>query len=102
DDGVGDFTGGNMRFDSIKKANELLMAMALHVAADDGPVEHIQRSEQCGGAVALVIMGHGSGAAFLHRQTRLRPVERLDLMGWMAPSRHNRAKVGHQNRSHSR
>ena len=79
DDGVGDFAGRDMCFDGIEKANELLMAMALHVAADDRPVEHIQGSEQRGGAVALVIMGHGSGAALLHRQTRLRSVERLDL-----------------------
>jgi hypothetical protein len=43
--------------------------------------------------VALVIMGHGSGAALFHRQTRLRSVERLDLMGWMAPSRQGHAKL---------
>jgi hypothetical protein len=36
-----DFAGGDMRFDGIEKANELLMAMALHVATDDRPVEHI-------------------------------------------------------------
>jgi hypothetical protein len=38
-------------------------------------------------------MGHGPGFARLERQARLGPVERLDLMGWMAPSRHRRAKV---------
>ena len=37
-----DFAGGDMRFDGIEKANELLMAMALHVAADDRPVEYIR------------------------------------------------------------
>jgi hypothetical protein len=41
-----DFAGGDMRFDGIEKANELLMAVALHVAADDRSVEHIQGSEQ--------------------------------------------------------
>ena len=29
--------------------------------------------------MALVIMGHGSGTALLHGQTRLGAVERLDL-----------------------
>ena len=46
DDGVDDFAGGDMRFDGIEKANELLMAMALHVAADDRSVEHIQSGKQ--------------------------------------------------------
>ena len=55
------------------------MSVALHVAADDGAVENIQGSEKCGGAVALVIMGHRAGTPLLHRKTRLRPVECLDL-----------------------
>jgi transposase len=38
-------------------------------------------------------MGHGAGLALLDRQSRLGPVERLDLMGWMAPSRQRRAKL---------
>jgi hypothetical protein len=28
---------------ALRKADELLMAMALHVAADDGAVEHVAR-----------------------------------------------------------
>ena len=55
------------------------MAVALHVAADDRAVEHVERGEQRGGAVALVVVGHGAGAALLHRQARLGAVERLDL-----------------------
>ena len=47
--------------------------------ADDRAVEHVEGGEQGCCAVALVIMGHGPGAALLHRQTRLGPVERLDL-----------------------
>ena len=60
DDGVDDFAGRDMRFDGIEKANELLVAMALHVAADDRPVEHIQGSQQRGGALALVVVGRAS------------------------------------------
>src|SRR5215472_12920582 len=39
----------------------------------------VQRDEQGGGAVALVVMGHGATTAALHRQPRLGAVERLDL-----------------------
>ena len=77
--GMDDFTSADMRFDGIEKANELLMAMALHVAADNRSVEHIQRSEQRGSAVALVVVCHGSRTAFLHRQARLSSVECLNL-----------------------
>ena len=59
----------DMRFDGVEKANELLMAMTLHVATDGRPLEHIQ-GRQRGRAVALVVVGHGSGAAHLHRQSR--------------------------------
>ena len=55
------------------------MAVALHVAADDGAVEHVERGEQRGGAVALVVVGHGAEPALLHRQAGLGAVERLDL-----------------------
>ena len=55
------------------------MPVALHVAADDGAVEHVEGGEQRGGAVPLVVVGHGAGAALLHRQAGLGAVERLDL-----------------------
>jgi hypothetical protein len=55
------------------------MAAALHVAADERAVEHVEGGKQCGGAVALVIVGHGAGPSLLHGQPRLRAVERLDL-----------------------
>ena len=55
------------------------MAVALHVAADDGAVEHVERGEQRGGAVALVVVGHGAEPPLLHRQAGLGAVERLDL-----------------------
>ena len=63
----------------IEEADELLMPMALHVAADDLAVEHVERGEQRGGAVALVVVGHGAERALLQRQAGLGAVERLDL-----------------------
>src|SRR6202040_1065134 len=43
--------------DGVEEANELLMAMALHVAADDCAVEHIECGEQRCRAVSLVSRG---------------------------------------------
>ena len=42
-------------------------------------VEDIERGEQRGRAVALVVMGHRPAFSGLERQARLRAVERLDL-----------------------
>src|SRR5215211_5173886 len=63
----------------VEEADELLMAMALHAAADDLAVDHVKSGEQRGRAVALVVVRHGAGSAALHRQAGLRAVERLDL-----------------------
>jgi hypothetical protein len=41
----------------------------------------------------IQIVRHRPAAALLHRQSRLGAVERLDLMGWMAPSLHRRAML---------
>ena len=38
-----------------------------------------ERGEEGGDAVALIVMGHGSGAAFLHGQAGLGAVKRLNL-----------------------
>ncbi len=51
----------------------------LHAAADHGAVEDVEGGEQGGGAVALVVVGHGAAFAGLHRQAGLGAVERLDL-----------------------
>ena len=79
DDGVDHFSHRNLRLDRVEEADELLVAMALHVAADDGAVEDVEGGEQRGGAVTFVVVRHRPGAAWLHRQSRLGAVERLDL-----------------------
>ena len=70
---------GHSGFDDVEKADELLMAMALHALADDLALENIERREQGGDAMALIVMGHGAGTPLLHRQTRLGTVKRLNL-----------------------
>jgi hypothetical protein len=67
----------HQRVDGVEKADELLMAVALHVPADDGAVQDVEGGEQRGRAVALVIVGHGAEPSLLQGQAGLGPVERL-------------------------
>ena len=55
------------------------MAVPLHALADDLAGGDVEGGEQRRGAVALVVVRHGAGAALLQRQPGLRAVERLDL-----------------------
>ena len=78
-DGVDYFSHRDLRLDRIEEADELLVAMVLHVAADDGAIEDVEGCEQRGGAVTFVVVRHRPGAARLHRQSRLGAVECLNL-----------------------
>src|SRR5882762_2783846 len=71
--------GRDRALDGIEKADELLMGMALHTAAEDTAIERVEGGKQGGCTVALIIMGHGAAAAGFDRQTGLGSVERLDL-----------------------
>ena len=55
------------------------MPVARVATANDRAVQDIQRGKQTGGAVAFVVLCHGSAPAFFHRQTRLGPVQGLHL-----------------------
>src|SRR5579862_625726 len=78
DDMDGPF-GWRSGIDDVEEADELLMAMALHALADDLAFEDIESGEQGGSSVSFIVVGDGAGAPLLHRQARLRTVERLDL-----------------------
>src|SRR6202162_5451253 len=73
------FSGRDFGFEYIQKADKFLMAMAVHAAADHFAFKHVERGEESGRAVALVIMGHCSGPTLLHGQSGLGAVKRLDL-----------------------
>ena len=79
DDGVEALPAETCALDGIQEADELLMPMALHAAADDLALQHVERREQRGRAVALVVVRHGPGPALLHGQARLGAVQGLDL-----------------------
>lgn len=70
---------GSFTVDLPQKLPEFDVAMLRITRADDLPLQHIQRREQAGSTVAFVIVRHRSAATFLHRQARLRPVQRLYL-----------------------
>src|SRR5439155_9982346 len=72
-------TGGGLLVDQSEKAQELAMSMPRHAGPDNLAIQHVQRCEQGGGAVAFVIVGHGTGTALLHGQSRLSAIEGLDL-----------------------
>ena len=62
-----------------EKLNEFLVGVLGHAATNHSAVEDIQGREQGGGAVPLVVVGHGGAFAQLQRQAGLGAVEGLDL-----------------------
>ena len=65
--------------DALEEPQEFPLPVSGHAFADDRAVKHIQGCEQRGCAMALVVVGHGTGTPLLHRQARLGTIERLDL-----------------------
>src|SRR5438105_9895182 len=57
EDHVNDLADWDLDLDGIQEPDELLMPVTLHAASDHLAVEHVERGEQRGGAVPLVIMG---------------------------------------------
>ena len=46
EDDADDLVRRHLALDAVKEADELLMAMALHVLCDDRTVQHVERGEQ--------------------------------------------------------
>src|SRR5436190_23579421 len=65
--------------DALEEPQEFPVPVSRHAFADDRAVKHVQGCEQRGCAMALVVVGHGTGTPLLHRQARLGTIERLDL-----------------------
>ena len=80
EDGVDHLAGRNGPVDGCDEADELLMPMTRHAAADDLAFEHAERGEQGRRAVAFVIVREGCAFPPLQRKTWLGPVARLDLV----------------------
>src|SRR5208337_4212197 len=80
---------GHSAVDLPQEPDEFFGAMARQTFADDGAGLHIERGEQRCCAVALVVVCHCGRTAPLHRQARLRAVERLDL-AFLVDAEHQR------------
>src|SRR3546814_15561580 len=68
EDGVDAFVRRDGGLDGVEEADELLVAVPLHVAADDRYIEDIQRCEQRRHSMPLVVLGQGAGAPLLPGQ----------------------------------
>src|SRR6516162_1976666 len=79
DDHVDDLARRHFGLDGIEETDELLMAMALHTAADDLALEHVESGKERGCAVADVVVRHGAEPPLLHRQAGLGVIESLNL-----------------------
>lgn len=79
EDCADDLAGADLALDGDEEAEELVVAMALHVAADHGPVKHVHCREQGGRVVPFVFVGHGPEAALFLWQSGLGAVEQLDF-----------------------
>jgi hypothetical protein len=77
-DGVDQLASWHRRLDRVEEAQELLVAVALHAAAQHRAAENVQCCEQGRCAVPAIVMGHGRGLPLLHRQPQLRAVKCLD------------------------
>ena len=79
EDHVHDLSSRHLRLNGVEEADELLVTMALHASANDLAFEYVESSEQRCCAMAFVVVGHGPGAALLHRQAGLSAIERLAI-----------------------
>ena len=80
---------GDLAVDRAQELHKLGMAVPGQALPDNFAGQHVQRREQRGGAVALVIVGHRLGPPRLHRQRRLGPVQRLHG-GLLVHAQHDR------------
>jgi hypothetical protein len=53
-DGVDDLAGGDLALDGVQEADELLVNVLLHAAAEHRAIEHVEGGEQGGRAIALL------------------------------------------------
>ena len=75
--------------DLPQESEELLVAVLGHERRGHLPGRDVQRREQGRGAMPVMVVRAALDAAFLHRQDRRRPVQRLDL-GLLIDTHHDR------------
>ena len=73
--------------DLLEKRQDVCGGVRLVALGEDLASGDVQRREQVGRPVALVVMGHRARPAADHRQARLGPVQRLAL-GFLVEAEH--------------
>ena len=77
--------GGHGTLDGSAEADEFLVGVRAHATAEDDAVQDVEGGEQRGGAVALVVVGHGCARCGPERQAGRDAVKGLDLeQVWLA------------------
>ena len=79
DDGMHVDVGRRVGVEHVEKVPTLLLSLAGVAGADHRAVEDIQRREQGGRAMSLVVVGHRPGSARLQRPPRLRSLQGVNL-----------------------
>jgi hypothetical protein len=83
---VNDLAHRNRGLDRSRQEEEFLGPLALHATAEHGTRQDIKGSKQCRRAVTDVVMGLGGRMTGGEWPVEAGALQRLDLMGWMAPS----------------
>jgi hypothetical protein len=86
EDRVDRLAGRDSNLDGVEEPDELTIPVALHAAAEHGARQDVEGCKQRRGAVTDIVVGLGGGMAGGERTVGAGPLQRLDLMGWMAPS----------------
>src|SRR6266700_4236088 len=80
--------GGHVALDLVKELAELRRAVPRHAFSDNGSGLYVECREQRCRSVPLVVVRAPLDLTGLHRQQRLRAVERLHL-GFLVDTQHN-------------
>lgn len=86
---------GRLAVDFARELQLLNVRVALLALTDDLAVQHVQRGEQRGRAVALIVVRHRLCSPLLQRQPRLRAVQRLHLALFVAAQHQGVLGRGH-------
>src|SRR5438034_5269424 len=70
---------GKVPVQAAQEPQEFLMAMPATALSDDFAVQYIERGEERGGSVPLVVVCHRAAPPFFQGQARLGAVQGLDL-----------------------
>jgi len=85
-------SGRNVAVEVIKKGAKFQMPMERLALSDDRAVESVERREQRGRAVPVVIVGHALDVTQPHWQHRLSPLQSLNLL--FSPTHSTKALSG--------